>query len=240
MNFKSYIEESINDKGLFKAIFLAGIPGAGKNYTLSKINNAQVQPRMVSSDKVHEFIAKKRNINLNDYNTFNQIVGDIKNTFRENTALYINSMLPLWVDSTSSNLKDTLRRIGILEYFGYDIAMLWVNTNLETAIKRAKEREREVPEEFIRKAAALAEENKTYYQQKIPNFFEANNNEGESNNTAILKLFRATTKFFLAPIQNPVGTRNLAHLRAEKASYLIPSLYAKQDLQKAIQSWYNT
>lgn len=240
MNFKNYIEESINDKGLFKAVFLGGIPGGGKSYTLSKINNAEVQPRMVSIDKVHEFVAKRRGININDYTTFNQIAGDLKSTFREKTALYINSMLPLWVDSTSTNLKDTLRRIGILEYFGYDVAMLWVNTDLDIAIARAKQREREVPEDFIRKTAALAEENKKYYQQKIPNFFEANNNEGELNNAAILKLFKSTTKFFLSPIQNPVGSRNLAHLRANSQGYLIPSIYSKDDLQRAILSWYNT
>lgn len=240
MNFKQYIEESVNDKGRFKSIFMAGSPGSGKTYVISKIDNANVQPRLVSIDKIHEFSGPRKGFALSDYKNWNKFEGQIKGTFREQLALYINSMLPLWVDGTSSEINNTLKRIGILEYFGYDIAMLWVNTNVDVAIKRAAARDRQVPPEFIQRAHNLAEENKKFYQQKIPNFIEANNNDGELNDHAIQTLFKTTSNFFLSPIENPIGKRCIERLRADNAQFLIPSVYSKEQLIHHLMSWYNS
>jgi len=34
--------ESVNDRGIFKAVFFAGIPGAGKSYVLNKISDGGI------------------------------------------------------------------------------------------------------------------------------------------------------------------------------------------------------
>ena len=57
-SFKQFMSESIEDKGIFKAIFVIGIPGAGKSYTVSKMNGA-VTPRVVNTDRATEYLAKK-------------------------------------------------------------------------------------------------------------------------------------------------------------------------------------
>jgi len=241
MNFKEYITESINDKGLFKSIFMGGTSGSGKTFTISKINNPQIQPRLVSIDKIHEFMSTKYSIDISDYTTFNRIEKEIKGVFKEKLTLYINSMLPLWIDATSSQLAYTLRRVGILEYFGYDVAMVWVTTDIDTAIARAKQRQRKVPESFIRKTHELGEANKVFYKTKFPgHFFEARNNEGELNNEAINKLYLATSKYFMSPLANPVGKRVIEQLRASNEPYLVPSIFSKEQLKTALSNWYNT
>ena len=49
------VNESINDKGIFKAIFMAGTPGAGKTTVAKKLSGG-VEPRFVSTDTWVEFM----------------------------------------------------------------------------------------------------------------------------------------------------------------------------------------
>lgn len=60
---KYLLTESINDKGIFKAIFMAGTPGAGKSYVINKINDGKIQPRIVNTDKLTEYFGKGENVN---------------------------------------------------------------------------------------------------------------------------------------------------------------------------------
>ena len=55
--------ESINDKGLFKALFIVGMPYAGKSYTVSEITG-EISPRIVNTDKPLEHLAKMKGIDL--------------------------------------------------------------------------------------------------------------------------------------------------------------------------------
>ena len=54
MKFLRYLTEGIEDKGIFKAVFLAGHPGSGKSYTLDRIKSGQIEPRIVNTDKFVE------------------------------------------------------------------------------------------------------------------------------------------------------------------------------------------
>ena len=56
--FKQFVAESINDKGVLKAVFVIGIPGAGKSYTVKKLNGT-VQPRVVNTDRATEYLGLK-------------------------------------------------------------------------------------------------------------------------------------------------------------------------------------
>ena len=65
MNFEEFLlNESINDKGILKAIFVVGLPGAGKSYTISNLKG-QISPKIVNTDATLEFLSKKTNIPAN-------------------------------------------------------------------------------------------------------------------------------------------------------------------------------
>jgi hypothetical protein len=243
MTFKQYIDEGINDKGILKAMFVVGIPGAGKSYTVSQLKGG-ISPKVVNTDHSTEFLSKKFKIPSNDETW--------KSFFRDRTRPlttgllfnYLNGMLPLFVDGTSNDVSNILGRAGLLESIGYDIGMVFINTDLdvakERAVKRGEEIDRHVNREFIEKVHALSQENKEYFKGKFDFFKEVNNNPGELDDAAMLNIFRQTTGFFSQPVENPVGKRTLEKLKEEKEKYLIPAIFEKDELQKKVEGWYRS
>ena len=144
----------------------------------------------------------------------------------------------MWVDGTSSSAPAVLRRRGILNSLGYDTGMIWVNCSLETALKRAAQRERHVPEEHIRETYEVIQKMKGYYQQEFKYFLEINNDDGELTNEVILSAFRKTTNFFSAPIENPIGKELVENMRKKGAKYLTDNGYTIEQIQKLIDAWY--
>jgi len=166
--FKQFLHEGINDKGLFKAAFLGGQAGAGKSYVSKMVKDGKIDPRIVNTDNYLEFLADKRNLSLGpgfdkEKAEFAKLVKDSKRLTKSQLEIFVNGMLPLIIDSTSSNTSNVILRNKTLQFFGYDTAMVWINTSLDTAIKRAAARARQVPEKFIRKMFADIEENKKIF-----------------------------------------------------------------------------
>lgn len=216
--------ESVYDKGIFKAVFLTGLPGAGKSYTLSKITDGSIEPRIVNTDKYSEYFGKK--LGIKDVGT------EIRASFYDRVRImthtqlsqYINSMLPLFVDSTSSKINITLYRDGLLKLFGYDTAMVFVNTSFETAIKRIQQRERSVPISFVKDVYSRVEDNVKFYKNNFSTFIEINNDEGELNDEAINKAYKAVSAFFKGDIKNYTGKRN-KKIAENSSGYLTPVVY---------------
>ena len=183
------LTESIYDKGLFKSIFFAGIPGSGKSYVISKITDGAVQPRIVNTDKFIEYISNIVGKDINVGPLYDLWRDRVKELTKNQFALYINGMLPLFVDGTSNSAKNLFKRDGILKSFGYDTGMVWIETNVDDAIKRAKTRTREVPEKFIRSVYESLSKNKEYYKSHFRYFHEIPNSDGELTDSIIFSAF---------------------------------------------------
>lgn len=237
---KLSINESIEDKGIFKACFMAGTPGAGKTYTISKVKSGQIEPRMVNTDKFTEFVAQQLGMTPNDLNLdWNIYKSKIKSLSSSQLALYINSLLPLWVDGTSSKPQSVFRRQGILKSIGYDTAMIWVDTDLETAIERNAKRERNVPEDFLRDVYERIKNLKNYYKSEFRFFYEVKNNNGELDNEAITEAFRKVSGFFNSPIENPIGKQIIEDMKSQGHKYLVDTdEYDMNVLKRLVKGWY--
>jgi len=243
ISFKQFLKEGINDKGIFKAVFLGGTPGSGKSYVSSKIISGSIQPKIINSDKFIEFISNKRNIDIGpgfdkEAKEFAKLFKDTKNSTRAELELAINGMLPMIIDSTSADITNTINRNKVLKDFGYDTAMIWVNTSLETSLKRAKLRSRSVPEAFIRKVFDKVEENKTAFRSKFSIFMEINNDDGELTDKVIGKAFNRLSKFFNSDIKNPTGKKIKEQLVKELGKELIPSIMSKSELSSKVTIWF--
>jgi len=227
------LNESIEDKGILKAIFMVGTPGAGKSYVLKKITDGTIDPRIVNTDVFTEFFGNKKNVDWDVY-------GDkIKTLTQKQLVLYLNSLLPLWVDGTSSDPKSLFRRVGILKSIGYDVGLVWVNTPLETALKRNRERERQVPEEFIYSTYDKIEPLKKYYKSEFNKYYEVNNGEGELTDDVINDIFKKIKKFYLDKQINPIGTSLIENMKTNKFKYLSDTgNYSINELEKLVDSWY--
>ena len=188
MRLKRYLDnllaESINDRAIFKAVFVAGTPGAGKSYTIRKLTSGQISPRIVNTDIYTEYFGKGANLSAQEWELYGT---KIEHLSFEKLYQYINSVLPLWIDSTSANPSNTIRRKGILESFGYDTAAVFINTFLETSIKRNANRTRKVPEDFIRDVYNKIQRIKPFYKNNFKHFWEINNDDGELTDSAIIK-----------------------------------------------------
>jgi len=223
------LNEGINDAGIFKAVFLAGHPGSGKSYTLDRIKSGQIEPRIVNTDK---FVEHYKNA---DWMKIGDKVRQLNN---KQLVLYLNSMLPLAIDGTSGSVSAMLRRRGLLESIGYDTAMVFVNTDLETAIKRVQARDRKVPEEFIRESFKQLSENKKFYRSRFNTFIEVDNNEGELTNKVITHAFKFLSAFYNTPVINPIGKRRIKEMKENKWKYLHPSVMPLDEIKKIVSIWY--
>jgi predicted ABC-type ATPase len=243
ITFKQYMSESINDKGILKALFVVGVPGAGKSYTISQLKGS-ISPKIVNTDRATEFLSKKYKMPSNS-ETWKTFFRDRTRPITSGSLYnYLNSMLPLFVDGTSNDVSNILARAGILESVGYDVGMVFINTNLEVAIDRAKKRgeaiDRHVDEDFIRRVHEISEQNKEYFKGKFSFFREVSNNPGELDDAAIAKIFKQVSSFYNEPVDNVVGQRTLEKLKEDKQAYLIPSVFNEHDLKKKAEGWYRS
>lgn len=241
MNFKDFLNESINDKGILKAIFIVGIPGAGKSYTTERLSGS-ISPKIVNTDKATEYISKKLKVESTIDNWKALFSDKSKKITKAMLGSYLDSMLPLFIDGTSSDASNIMSRVGILESLGYDVGMVFINTDLDTAQKRAKERAekigRHVPEDFIKRVYETSEENKNYFKNKFSYFREINNSDGELSEEVLLEAFKSVQKFYEAPVANPVGKRHIEKLKLESEKYLSPLIFSKEAISNKIEAWY--
>ena len=234
MKSHEFIHESINDKGIFKAVVFGGIPGAGKSYVLDQISNGGIGARVVNTDKMLEYLGQRQNIDLGTKENQLQLLDKSKQLTINQFANYVNGMLPLFIDGTSSNAPNTLRRVGILESFGYDVGFVWVETDLDVAIARAQQRGRKVNTDFIKHVHANSAENKDYFNSKFSSFTTVKNNDGELTDQAVRTAFNSVSGFFNQPVQNPIGKRIIE----SGEPYLTPNTISQADLANVLRGWY--
>ena len=236
MRLEHYLNEGIQDKGIFKAIFMAGHPGAGKTYVLNKVKSGSIEPRWVNTDKL--FLDIFPEFKQNWEHNWGKINVKVKTISKNQLALYLNSLLPLAIDGTSNSVSVILRRKGLLESFGYDTGMLFVSTSLETALERAATRERPVPPEFIKDAYEQINKAKAFYKQTFHHWIEIPNDKFELTDEVIQKAFKSSAGFYNAPIGNPVGKKYYDKMMENGWKYLSPNIRDLEEIKKVVSVWY--
>ena len=234
MSFDSFInesrlDESINDIGIFKAVFLAGQPGAGKTYVASKIKSGVIEPRIVNVDTITEFL------NIHDTDS---VYPKAKQLSKNQLVQYLNGVLPLFIDMTGANVSRMKDRIYSLEQIGYDTALVFVNTSLETAIFRAQKRIRKVsPEvitEYYNKIKNLKNEIKSLFSFNI----EINNDEGELTDAVLMKAYKRIYYFYDSEIDNPIGQERQSTMIKNGWKYLEPNIMSISEIKRLANVWY--
>jgi predicted kinase len=243
ISFKQYVSESINDKGILKAVFVIGLPGAGKSYTVKQMRGT-VSPKVVNTDTAAEFLGSKWNKKISSEN-WHEFKDTAHRITKKALLNYLDGMLPLFIDGTSNDVSNILHRIGILESLGYDVGVVFVNTSFETALARAEARAKEngriVDTDFIKQVQRQNRENASYLKSKVSFFKEVDNDgSGELTDKEMLEAFRRVQGFFSEPVQNPVGKRVLKQLETAKAKYLAPEIFPIEMLNNKIDGWYRT
>lgn len=230
------ITESINDKGIFKAVFVMGIPGSGKSYTVDKIAGS-IMPRIVNTDSSLEFLVKKYG---DDYkNVWERHGPKTEKMTQGKLKRALDGALPLMLENTSASASSILLRMGLLESLGYDIAMVYINTDLEVALDRANKRDRVVDADFIKRAHVKIEKDVEFLKPKFLKFMEIKNSAGELTDDVLMQAYKAMQHFYSSPVQNPIGKRNMESMKAGNG-YMVDSVLEEDELSSMVSSWYTT
>jgi len=233
-----FINESINDKGIFKAVYMAGHSGAGKSYVLSHVKSGSIDPRLINVDKFSEFFAKNLSFlgKIDAYDGYYWSKARMLTTHQ--IANYIDGVLPLAIDVTAASPNAVVRRYGILEFFGYDQAMVFVNCSLETALERAEKRERRVRPEVVIAYYEEVKKLKGYLKQKFSPFIEVNNDIGELTDEVVINAFNKMESFYNSPVRNRLGLESITVMRENKWKYLSDGVHNRKEIEKMASMWY--
>tara|TARA_B100000035_G_C20996530_1_gene552782 strand:- start:292 stop:1611 length:1320 start_codon:yes stop_codon:yes gene_type:complete len=106
--------------------------------------------------------------------------------------MYLKGRLGIVIDSTARDVKGVLKQKKLLQNLGYETAMVFVNTSLETALDRNRERERSIPDDIVKSNHGVVRTNMGKLQTAFgrQNFFIVDN-DGD-----ISTLDKNTTKVF--------------------------------------------
>jgi len=229
------ITESINDKGIFKACFFAGSPGSGKSYTLSKITDGAIAPRIVNVDKwVEHFNTGYEEDEL----------AKPKVLVKAEVYNYVNSLLPLFVDTTSISTHAVVKRRSLLEKIGYDTAIIYVNTSLDMAIDRVEKRNAEggrqvsidVVKEYYEKSVKI----KKFLKHAFYLYMEVNNDTGTLTDDVLMKAYNRMSFFYNSAVSNKIGIETINTMKENKWKYLTDGVYSETELDAKISSWFRS
>ena len=184
MRAKEFLEGPY-DPYTYKAIFFAGSPGSGKTYVARKLAGTFQGLKQVNMDNWFKRLMTKKNLSWKmppeEEPEREKQRQRSKELVAKQQQSYAEGGLGLLIDSTG-RIYDTIARIKQeLENTGYKTTMIFVNTDLQTALRRNKKRERTLPDELIHKNYEIIEQNLGRFQRLFDDVHIINNSDSVQN-----------------------------------------------------------
>ena len=173
--------EGPHDPYQYKAIFFAGSPGAGKTYVARKLAGVFGGLKQVNMDIIFKHLMTKKNLSWKmppeEEPEREKQRQRSKELVAKQQQSFADSGLGLLIDSTG-RISTTVKRIkDELEDKGYETTMVFVTTDLETALRRNKERERTLPDKLIHQNFEVIEQRLGEYQRMFNDVLVIDNSE---------------------------------------------------------------
>jgi len=243
--FEQLLTEGVHDKAIFKAVFLSGGPGSGKDYVLDNTLAGHGLTE-INSDKALEFLMDKRNLDktmpASEKEARDIIRGKAKDLTELRQRLALLGRNGLIINGTGDDPKKYAKIKKELEELGYETSMIAVNTKDEISSKRNIERGqrggRTVPEN-IRKEKWDAVNNARPEMAKLfgKNYMEFDNSEDlrsaspdvvKAKKDELLQLYKGIQDFVKRPPKNQQASSWIAGELSKKDSLPVPKKGAEQ------------
>lgn len=207
-----FLNEGVNDPAIFKAIFLAGGPGSGKSFIVGK---TAVQPlgfKLINSDPAFEAALKKANLKPTPEDIFSEkgqfARARAKALTDKQMKLAVDGRLGMVIDGTGKDYDKIEAQVLALRQIGYDVMMIFVNTDLETAQERNLKRERTLPAAVVEKMWSDVQRNIGKFQ----NLFRSrmviiDNSTGADYETDVKRAYGKILTWVKSDIKNPVAQK---------------------------------
>ena len=183
--FQQYITEGVYDPSIFKAFFLAGGPGAGKSWVSTRALSG-MGLKVINSDNAFASKLKKEKMTL-DFAAHDEkeiikrdkIRSQSKRIAGMQLGKALEGRLGIIIDSTARDVEKIQQEAQNLRSIGYDIHMVFVNTSLDVALERNRNRPRRLPDAIIINSHKQIQKNMGRLQRIFGarNFVVVDNNE---------------------------------------------------------------
>ena len=227
LSFSNYIreemvEEGVNDPAIFKAVFLAGGPGSGKSFIVGKTGLQALGFKVVNSDDAFERAMSKAGLETTPENIFSvqgqELRGAAKALTGVKQSMWVKGRLGLVIDGTGKDIDRLKMQAGQLKELGYDVAMIFVNTDLATAQSRNLRRARTLPADEVEKYWTTVQKNvgafQTYFGKQ--KFIVVDNSEGKDYVAETLRAYKEISKFADRPPENGNAKKWVEYQKANR------------------------
>ena len=245
------LHNGVNDPGILKAVFLAGGPGSGKSYAVSQLfaipkdaTALMTSPtglKLVNSDPFFEHNLRRMGIDPKvlgklppeDFAALtegpNSPRGRAKTTREAFLRHWTDGRLGLILDGTGDDFEKIRNQSERLRSLGYDTMMVFVNTSLDVAKKRNRQRARSLPDSLVEEIWNAVQENLGAFQD----YFGRDNIiivDATVAGPPSEKLVAAAEAFLRRPVQNRIGKAWIASQKASVMRTNPTGFYIKQSM----------
>ena len=232
------IIEGVDDPGILKCVFMAGGPGSGKSFTAMEIfgidkrlkaSFSSTGLKSVNSDSAFEKGLKDNGIDPKDlariereepelWDKITGTPGGIRDRAKQLTAkqkkFYEAGRLGMIIDGTGHVYSKIQKNKKYAESLGYDTYMVFVNTSLEVAKERNKNRDRVLSDKLLTKSWNDVQNNLGKFQNLFGgNFRIVDNTVYKPISKQVQK---AVNTFVRKKVYNPIGKKWIQTARALK------------------------
>jgi predicted kinase len=214
------LEEGINDPAIFKAVFLAGGPGSGKSFIVGQTALTALGFKLINSDDAFEAALAKVGLKPTPEDIYSELGQSTRVKAKILTSkkmeLAANGRLGLVIDGTGKDFGNIKKQADALRKLGYDIAMIFVNTDLDTALQRNRKRVRTLPDDQVTTMWKEVQKNlgkfQSLFRQKM---YIVDNSEGSNYQGAVLSVYKKMAAWAKAKPDSKGAT---AWIKAQKAA----------------------
>ena len=213
------LQEGVYDPNIFKAIFLAGGPGSGKSYVVRRTTGG-LGMKIVNSDDIYEKMLKDAGLEATPEDIFSDEGQEIRSRAKAVTKRmqgnFLQGRLGLIIDGTGKDYDKIASQVQGLKNIGYECSMIFVNTSLETAQERNRQRSRTLPEKEVEAMWNGVQQNMGKFQR----LFGASNMIIVDNNDAgedvFNKVWKRIAMLIRKKVSNPTAKRWISQELAKK------------------------
>tara|TARA_B100001093_G_scaffold518841_1_gene605213 strand:- start:369 stop:1043 length:675 start_codon:yes stop_codon:yes gene_type:complete len=187
IGFKFHLDimEGVNDPSIFKAVFLAGGPGSGKSFIVGKTSLKALGFRLINSDDAFEKGLKKAGLTTDPDDIASAQGQAVRASAKALTGKILSRSLEgrlgIVIDGTGKDYMKIAKQVQQLRQLGYAVHMIFVNTDLETALKRNQMRPRKLPDDMVTKLWKEVQKNIGKFQALFRNRMTIVDNSTDSD-----------------------------------------------------------
>jgi hypothetical protein len=239
LDFEELLVEGVHDQGIFKAVFLAGGPGSGKDYVLDNTLAGHGLTE-INSDKALEFLMDKNDLDktmpASEAEKRDIVRGKAKSMTELRQKLALLGRNGLIINGTGDDAEKIRKIKDRLEEVGYDTSMLMVNTADEVSkqrnIERGQRGGRTVPEEIRKEKWDSVQASRPELAKMFGDkYMEIDNSEDlrqaspevvKAKKDEMMNLYKTIKDFVTSPPSNPAAEMWVAHELDKKDTLPVP------------------